>query len=135
MFKGIAHLSFVVKDMGKSLHFYKDILGFEVIKELNDENDKPWLIYLRVKNGQYIELFYNGKRKVVLNDKAAGFMHMCIEVNEIHEIAAHLEKNKVTIDSQPSQGKDYNYQCWARDPDNNKIEFMQIDSRSPQMKS
>jgi lactoylglutathione lyase len=135
MFKGIGHMAFVVSDMEKSLQFYRDVLGFEVIQELHDENDNPWLTYLRVKNGQYIELFHNGTRKFVGSDKTAGFLHMCIEVNDIFEIKTHLEKNNVVIDIQPLQGKDHNYQCWVKDPDGNKIEFMQLDPRSPQMNS
>ena len=135
MHRGIGHMAFVVSDMSAALRFYRDILGFEIAKELQDENNLPWIVYLHVKNGQYIELFYNGSRKNPPSDKAAGFMHMCIEVRDINEITAHLEKNNVKIDSYPSRGKSLNYQCWARDPDGNKIEFMQMDMRSPQMNS
>lgn len=131
MLKGLAHMAFVVEDMEKSLHFYSDILGFERTFDLNDEDANPWLIYLKVRDGQFIELFYGGNRQYT-NRKAAGFEHFCFEVEDINEIAVHLEKHGV-LDVKPSQGKDFNYQCWAKDPDGNRIEFMQIDPRSPQV--
>lgn len=130
MLKGLAHIAFVVENMEKSLHFYSDILGFERTYDLKDEEGNPWLIYLKVQDNQFIELFYGGT-KHYSNPKAAGFEHFCLEVDNINEIAMYLEKHGV-LDVKPSQGKDFNYQCWAKDPDGNRIEFMQIDSRSPQ---
>ncbi|MBS4218348.1 VOC family protein [Bacillus sp. FJAT-49711] len=130
MLKGIAHIAFVVSDMDKSLHFYSNILGFKKIYELPDDSGNPWLIYLKVRDGQFIELFYGGERRYT-NANAAGFEHYCFEVDDIYEMSNLLEKNGV-LDVKPNQGKDYNFQCWAKDPDGNRIEFMQIDSRSPQ---
>lgn len=130
MLKGTAHVSFVVEDMEKSLHFYCDILGLKRAFDMDWEGN-PWLVYVSVRPGQYIELFYGGKRKY-RNPEAAGGDHLCFEVDDIYEIAERLEKNGVTLDVRPMQGKDYNYQCWAKDPDGNRIEFMKIDPRSPQ---
>ena len=36
---GYRHTGIIVKDMAASLHFYRDILGLEVIQELNDGSD------------------------------------------------------------------------------------------------
>lgn len=135
MIRAIAHNAIKVADMEKSLEFYCGAAGLKKAFEINDDSGKPWIVYLRVKNGQYIELFHNGARKPAANDKKAGFMHMCLEVGDIHKTASHLERNHVVIDVRPSQGKDFNYQCRARDPDGNRIEFMQLDPRSPQMNS
>jgi catechol 2,3-dioxygenase-like lactoylglutathione lyase family enzyme len=132
MLRGIAHMAFVVEDMEKSLHFYCDILGFTKEFSLDDDNGKPWLNYLKVKDGQFIELFHGGNRRYPLQSDTAGFKHFCLEVDDIHEIAERLEMNGVPLDSKPSQGKDFNYQCWAKDPDGTSIEFMQMDPKSPQ---
>ena len=136
LLSGIGHMAFVTKDMEKSLHFYKDVLGFERIFDLKDENGKDWLIYLRICDGQYIELFYDGK--IIYNpqnDNPSGFAHMCLEVCDINKVAEHLKKSGVKLDVEPLQGKDHNWQCWAKDPDGNPIEFMQIDPKSPQAKA
>nr|WP_204671803.1 VOC family protein [Gracilibacillus alcaliphilus] len=130
MLKGIAHMAFVTKDMEKALHYYCDILGFKEVFELPDEQGNPWLKYLHVQDGQFIELFYGGERSYH-NQRAAGFAHYCLEVADIYQVAQLLEQHGI-LEVAPTQGKDFNLQCWSADPDGNKIEFMQIDSRSPQ---
>jgi len=130
---GIAHVTFATEDMGKSLHFYQNILGFERIYDMPDDDGNDWLIYLRVCDGQCIELFYNGEIKYSpKTENPTGFMHLCLEVENIEKIAEHLRKNGITLTVEPLQGKDHNWQCWANDPDGNPIEFMQIDPKSPQ---
>lgn len=133
MIKGLAHVSFVVKDMKKSLYFYCDILGFEKAFELKDDNNQPWINYIKIKDGQFIELFYGGK-EANDNPDTVGFSHICFEVDDIYEIAEQLDKNGL-LDMKPNRGKDLNYQCWSKDPDGNRIEFMQMDPESPQSTS
>lgn len=126
MIKGIAHAAYTVENMEESLHFYCDVLGFEKLFELNNANDEPWIIYLKVREGQFIELFYGGSQKVTVHTSTIGYAHLCLEVDDIHEIAQHLKDRGLTLDVEPNQGLDLNYQCWVRDPDGNRIEFMQM---------
>lgn len=134
MLQGIAHIAFVVSDMEKSLHFYCDVLGMEKAFDLDDDEGKPWINYLKVAEGQFIELFYGGTREYVHHPKNAGSTHICFEVEDIVAAADHLKKHGVQLDIEPKQGKDLNWQCWTKDPDGNAIEFMQLDPRSPQTK-
>ncbi|HEY5560411.1 MAG TPA: VOC family protein [Clostridiaceae bacterium] len=132
MIKGISHTAFVTKDMKKTLHFYIDILGFRQFYELNDKQNNPWLIYLKIADRQFLELFYGGIKANTFTHKRIGSDHTCYEVDDIYEIADRLEKNGIVLDAKPSQGKDLNFQCWTKDPDGNRIEFMQMDPNSPQ---
>ncbi len=134
MIKGIAHVAYTVSDMEKSLHFYCDQLGFQKAFEIRDDKGKPWINYIKVGKNQFIELFYGGKRKECPQDEA-GFSHLCLEVDDIQKAAEELKKKGVIIDVEPKQGKDLNWQCWIRDPDGNRIEFMQISENSPQYKA
>lgn len=132
MIKGVAHTAFTVKDMEVSLKFYCEKIGLKKAFEIHDDQDKPWIVYLQVASNQFLELFYGGTTKLEDKPNIIGFNHICLEVDDIYEIAETLKKNNVTLDVEPCQGKDSNYQCWAKDPDGNRIEFMQIDPRSPQ---
>ena len=134
MIKGIGHLALTVQDMEKSLHFYCDILGMKRAFDIPDDNGEPWIEYINVSSGQFIELFYGGQNKVPEPEDAIGFNHICLEVEDIEEIARHLTGKGVALDSAPKQGKDNNYQCWVKDPDGNRIEFMQIEKSSPHWK-
>jgi catechol 2,3-dioxygenase-like lactoylglutathione lyase family enzyme len=133
LIKGIGHLGLIVKDMEKSLHFYCSILGLQKAFEIHDDHDKPWIVYIKVSEGQFIELFYGGAHKPQEVENQIGFHHLCLEVHDIYEMANHLKQNGITLDIEPARGKAHNLQCWAKDPDGNRIEFMQLDPASPHM--
>ncbi|MFD2114269.1 VOC family protein [Paenibacillus yanchengensis] len=136
MIKGIGHVAFVVKDMEQSLHFYCQVLGFEKMFEIpHPKTKEPWIVYLKVRAGQYIELFYDGKNIPEKVEKPIGYSHLCLEVTDIQAIASHLKEQGITLDVEPTQGVDRNYQCWATDPDGNRIEFMQMNPDSLQLRA
>lgn len=132
MIKGIAHAAFTVSDMESSLRFYCDVLGFKKAFELNDDNGKPCIVYIKVCDGQFVELFYSDGEDTGVNSKKIGYSHLCLEVDDILEIAERIKGNGLKLDAEPMQGKDLNYQCWVRDPDGNRIEFMQMHPDAPQ---
>lgn len=133
-FTGIGHMAFSVDNMEETLRLYRDVLEFEKIHEFNDDNGKPWLVYLRVKDGSYIELFYGATEKINRKDSGAGFLHICLECDDVYTTVAELQKKNIKIDIAPMQGKDKNCQAWITDPDGNRIELMTIDPDSPQAK-
>ena len=53
---GIGHIAIRVKDIDRTLDFYRDKLGFKEMFRL-ERDGKLWLMYLRVTDTQYIELF------------------------------------------------------------------------------
>jgi catechol 2,3-dioxygenase-like lactoylglutathione lyase family enzyme len=132
MIKGIGHLALTVLDMEKSLHFYCDILGLKRAFELKDSNGNPWIINVKIAEGQYLELMYGGVNRYEYVEENAGLSHICLEVDDIFETAETLRKNGIVLDIEPKKGSDLNYQCWACDPDGHRIEFMQFDPNSPQ---
>ncbi|MFD0696204.1 VOC family protein [Paenibacillus sp. GCM10027628] len=133
MIKQIGHIALTVRDMEASLHFYCDILGFHKAFDILDDQENPWIIYIKIGNGQFIELFYGGENTPEPVNKPIGYNHLCLEVEDIHTVAEHLKAHGVTLDVEPTQGKDLNFQCWVKDPDGNRIEFMQMNPASPQM--
>ena len=122
MIKGIAHTAFDVYDMEKALDFYCNVLGLQKVFEIRDDDNNPWIEYIKVADGQFIELFYNRQNE----GNKGSYSHLCLEVEDINETAERLREKGIVIDHGPSMGKDGNYQCWAKDPDGNRIEFMQI---------
>lgn len=134
MIIGVSHTAFVIGDMEASLQFYCDVLGFEHKFEMQKpDSGEPWIVYLKIKEGQFLELFYGGEKVVDVDMSTVGYNHLCLEVDDIHEIANHLKNNNIVLDKEPKQGLDLNMQCWARDPDGNRIEFMQYHPACPQL--
>lgn len=135
MYKGITHLAFTVSNMEQALDFYCNKLGFERAFSIEDDKGNPWIEYIKICNGQFIELFHGGKNKNNISFDTIGYSHLSIEVEDIYEIAEFVTSKGITLDVQPRQGKDTNFQCWIKDPDGNRIEFMQISKTSPQSKA
>ena len=134
MVLGIGHAAFVVKDMEKTVAFYEETLGFKRAFDIpRPENGEPWIVYLYGGGGQFIELFYGGKKELPFADENIGFFHLCVAVDDIHEAWKRVTETGAPQDDEPKQGADYNWQCWTHDPDGVKIELMQLGEQSPQM--
>ncbi len=133
MVTGIGHLAVTVKDMEKSLDFYTRVLGFERVFDIdNPETGEPWIVYVHMGNGQFVELFYGGNIDNPWNKNLRGFNHICFVVDDIHKIARQIEDAGYKLDKQPKFGCDNNWQCWVTDPDGVRIEMMQLGEDSPQ---
>jgi lactoylglutathione lyase len=131
----IAHIAITVKDMEKSLDFYTRALGFKKAFEIPDpKTGGPWINYLHIGGGQFIELFYDGRKDNPWSEELRGFNHICLRVDDIHAVAEELKKAGVEITDGPKRGVDHNWQAWIMDPDGVRVELMQIDPNSPHSK-
>lgn len=130
MIKGIHHKGFHVSDMEKTLDFYCDILGFEHAFDLKDNDGYPWIEYVKIAEGSFLEFFYGADE-----EEKKQYDHICFEVDNIEKIAKELKEKNVTFAAELSVGTDNNQQFWLRDPDGNWLEFMELNPDSPQMRS
>ena len=58
---GIGHVALKVSNIENSLAFYRDTLGFDEMMRLNRDDGSLWLVYLRITDTQFIELFPGGE--------------------------------------------------------------------------
>ena len=132
MITAIAHSAVTVKDMEASLKFYTEALGFKKVFEIPEpKTGAPWIVYLNVSKGQFVELFYNGTVENPWRSELIGFNHLCFQVDDIHAAAQQVKDAGYQLDTEPKEGVDYNWQAWVTDPNGVRIELMQIDPRSP----
>jgi len=135
MVTGIAHLAFIVSDMEKSLKFY-ETFGIKKVFTISNNEGEPWIEYLKVSDGQFIELFYTKDSFEPLPMwKNKHYVHLCLAVDDIHAVAKVIVDAGYNLEIAPNKGSDNNWQCWTCDPDGNAIEFMQIMPDSLQMLS
>ena len=133
---GIGHACFVVKDMEASLDFYCNKLGMKLIGIQDNDEGKPWLYYVRIADGVYLELIPDGEgENPNIGWNSRGFNHLCIETDNLLEDVEKLRAIGVQIDQEPKTAADLNLQAWIHDPDGNKIELMMISPDSPQSKA
>jgi lactoylglutathione lyase len=122
---GIAHVAIMVADIDRTLDFYVNKLGFERIMHL-DRDDKLWLVYLRVTDTQFIEIFHEGKGPGAPGAEMIGYNHLCLSVPDIDTSVAELERAGIELSRPKKLGLDGNWQCWIEDPDGHRIEIMQM---------
>ncbi len=133
MITGMAHAAITVGDMEKSLRFYEEALGFRRAFELKrPATGEPWIIYLNIAPGQFLELFYGGAEDNPWRGGLIGFNHLCFEVDDIDAAVQRIKAAGFPVDSEPRQGSDHNWQAWVRDPNGIRIELMKIMPDSPQ---
>ncbi|MQW59687.1 VOC family protein [Sinorhizobium meliloti] len=121
----ITHVAIRVKDIDRTLDFYINKLGFSELMRL-DRDGRLWLVYLRITDDQYLEVFPEAHGADVPGPEAVGYNHMCLAVPDIEQTVRELEAAGVSLLRPKIQGADGNWQTWIADPDGHRIELMQM---------
>lgn len=126
VFPNIAHVALQVRDLQTSIDFYEK-LGFPEFLRLNNDDGNPWIVYMRVTDDFYFELFPGPDTGFVEKGKT-GIHHTSLLAANLDETVAHLERVGIALESplKNKLGVDGNRGCWIVDPDGNRIELMEM---------
>lgn len=133
--RGIGHLALKVHDLDASLRFWRDQVGFKEMHRLKRDNGETWLVYLRITDEQYLELFPGAATETSPGEEANGVLHICLDIIDLDEEIERLQKAGVKIVSPIKGGIDNNRGAWIHDPDGNRIELMEMHPNSIQYKA
>lgn len=124
-FNTLGHVALKVRDLEKSIDFYTK-LGFPEFLRLNEEDGRPWIVYMRFDDKTYLELFPGGDGPV--DTQATGVNHLCLTVDDIEVAETHLQSVGIPLESprRDVRGVDRNRGMWVVDPDGNRIEIMEM---------
>ena len=127
-FTQIAHVALKVRDLDKSLDFYVNKLGFAEMMRLPKPDGSPgvWLVYLRITDDQYLELFPDGQGDRAPDRDATAINHVCLGVADLDATLAQLARVGIPLSAPKKMAADLNWQAWIEDPDGNRIELMQM---------
>jgi lactoylglutathione lyase len=123
---GYGHVAIKVTDLDRSLDFYRDRLGFAEMLRLNNEDGSTWLVYLRITDDHYLEIFPGAENERAPGWNANGVNHMCFTIEDLDGTTARIEAAGIALTSEIKQGLDGNRQAWIEDPDGNRIELMEM---------
>ena len=141
---GFFHGGITVSDMDRSLRFYHEGLGLEILFDrvldgpylpvvLNLEFTSIRAAYLIIPGGGYVELLqYNGIETFPAQSRPCDFGagHLCLYVDDVEAMHAHLvsmgyharSEQVVDITQGPNAGA---RSCYMADPDGYSIELFQ----------
>lgn len=143
------HTMIRVKDIQKSLHFYRDVLGMTLLRESHYEGGKFSLYFLGYLNPNETLPEDPAERKAYIRNKAGvlelthnwgtendpnfqyhhgnaeprGFGHICISVPHFDEAIKWFDQNNVVFQKRPEDGtmKDI---AFIKDPDGYWVEII-----------
>lgn len=115
------HTMVRVSDVEKSLAFYRDALGLQVLREYSSEQGRFTLIYLAAPGDEQaqIELTHNWDPEVYTGGR--NFGHVAFAVDDIYATCQRLQEHGVTIARPPRDGR----MAFVRSPDQISIELLQ----------
>lgn len=132
MFKGVSHTAIFPKDFETTLRFYTETLGIKEAFRLNHDDGTPFFAYLIVAPMQFIELLGPDGREPTAAPEAAGYQHLCLEVEDIQAAYDEMRAQNVPIASEIRTGYTGCKLFWILDPDGNRIELMEFPPESMQ---
>lgn len=126
------HTMVRVTDIEKSLAFYRDALGLEVLSRKDNEGGRYTLVFLAAPGNReaQVELTYNWPAPDGTAETYTGgrnFGHLAYAVDDIYATCRRLMEHGVTINRPPRDGR----MAFVRSPDNISIELLQKDGSLP----
>ncbi len=115
------HTMVRVSDLDASLDFYCNKLGLEEVDRVDVPQGRFTLVFLSAPGDQggQVELTHNWDPEDY--DEGRNFGHLAYQVDDIYEVCERLQKNGVTINRPPRDGR----MAFIRSPDNISIELLQ----------
>lgn len=141
MIKAIRHTGIVVSDINKSLYFYRDLLGFRVVKDKSElskfmdsilslENTSVRTIKMEAPDGNLVELlcFKSHPRKTRNIDiTELGCSHIALTIDNLEKEYERLLGEGVIFNASPETSPDnYAKVAFCRDPDGTWIELVEV---------
>ena len=114
--KGITsmgHVAIRVKDFDRALEFYVAKLGFSEMFRL-DRDGRFWIIYLRVTDDQYLELFSDAIGDRAPATEGVGLNHLCLTVDDLDSVIDQLAENGVPLTRPKKMALDRNNRRGSR---------------------
>lgn len=139
--KSIRHFGIVVNDLEKSLHFYRDLLGLKIQREMMEEGEfidnisalqkvKVKTIKMSADSGSLVELLWykSHPRKPNLKKEICeiGASHLAFTVDNLDYEYKRLKENGVKFNCPPQISPDGKAKVtFCRDPDGTLIELVE----------
>ncbi|ASU35051.1 SMU1112c/YaeR family gloxylase I-like metalloprotein [Mucilaginibacter xinganensis] len=123
----VHHIAIICSDYQKSKHFYSEILGLKIVREVYREERQSYKLDLEVGDQYQIELFsFPDPAARPSRPEAAGLRHIAFDVDDIDEAAAHIKSANISVEAIRTDeftGKRFTF---FADPDGLPVELYEV---------
>ena len=118
---GISHIGLRTDNLDASRQFYTGVLGFDQAFSLDDPPGKLLLVYFKVNDHQFIEVFPELK-----DPQEDRLSHIAFETTDAEALRAYLASKGVAVPAKLPPMLDGNRGFEVKDPDGHTVEFVQL---------
>ena len=118
----INHVTTMVKDTGRAMKFYNDLLG---IKQIQSQVDNPEITWLQLDNGVMVHLIETDEAPA-----KPGNIHHAFQVDNLEYTKATLEASGYPVKREVIRYDGQAY-LFIEDPDGNSVEFCTSSGYAP----
>ena len=117
---GVAHIGLRTDNLEAARNFYGKQLGYEEAFHIDRPEGGLMLVYFKVNDHQYIEVFpgWKGPEQLVLS-------HIAFETDNAQQLRDYLAAKGVKVPDALRKGLDGNVSFMIKDPDAHDVEFVQ----------
>ena len=122
----VHHIAIICTDYERSKHFYTQVLGLKIVREVYREQRDSYKLDLAVAGQYQVELFsFPNPAPRPSRPEAAGLRHLAFEVDDIEEAVAYIKAAGIAVEPiRVDEFTDKRYTFFA-DPDGLPIEFVE----------
>lgn len=99
MFNRLHHVAIICSDYARSRHFYVNVLGLQVVREVYREERKSFKLDLQVGDSYQLELFsFPNPPARKSHPEACGVRHLALEVDNLRDAAQMLAERGIVLE-------------------------------------
>ena len=142
MITNFRHTGIVVSNLKASMHFYINLLGFNIVKHMDESGEyidkmstlkgvKVTTVKMAVPDGNLIELLYYHHPYTMPKKNRQfcdiGISHIALTVDNLDKEYNALKKKGVVFNASPQYSPDgYAKVTFCKDPDGNLVELVEV---------
>lgn len=142
MITSIRHTGIVVNDLESMIHFYGDLLGMKITRQMEEaglyidnmmclRGVKVTTIKLAAPDGQLIELLafhsHGSNNHATRQITDRGLTHVAFTVDDLDKVYAELLREGIRFNAPPQLSPDgYAKVTFCRDPEENYLELVEV---------
>src|SRR5258706_7653534 len=121
---GLSHMAVFVSDLRKARSFYEDFLGYQEPYVLKREDGSDRIVFIKINDYQYIELFAENPRQ------DGHLNHISFFTDSAQNMRDYLASRGVEVPDKVGKGRIGNLNFNIVDPDGHTVEIVQYEPDS-----